>query len=373
MRIEVRNTHWKNQGAQLMLRAVVDQLGRDHTVVVSDRGAISKTRQELSLERLVWVQALGPLASSVEHLLPSRAWEILGRVPSRKVDAVLDASGFAYGDSWGVSKARMTLPYVKRLKRRGAKFIMLPQALGPFTTEPLKQMMTEIFALADLVFARDPTSLASARALMGETNRLRQSADFTIGLTAQPDQRPLPERAVAFVPNTKMLQHANQSQHYLPLLVRVAKALSDKGLQPVVVVHSAEDGALAQQFAASVGGSPPVIHEAHPLRLKGLLSRCEVVVSSRFHGLVNSLAAGVPSLATSWSHKYQHLLEDFNCTEGMLPLDISDSDLAKAVNQFGDDSQRNELRQRILGSKRQLLAQSERMWDAVRAQLDRSA
>ena len=55
-----------------------------------------------------------------------------GIVFEADIDLVLDASGFAYGDQWGVINLINTSNEILRLKNRGAKYIFLPQALGPF-------------------------------------------------------------------------------------------------------------------------------------------------------------------------------------------------------------------------------------------------
>ena len=56
---------------------------------------------------------------------------------------------------------------------------------------------------------------------------------------------------------------------------------------------------------------------ADPVHAKALVGGADLVVSSRYHGLVNALSMGVPAVGTSWSHKYAHLLADYGCKDSL--------------------------------------------------------
>ena len=50
-------------------------------------------------------------------------------------DAVIDVSGFAYGDDWGLAGYRRIAPIVRHCQRAGKQVIFMPQAWGPFKSE----------------------------------------------------------------------------------------------------------------------------------------------------------------------------------------------------------------------------------------------
>ncbi len=366
MRIEIRNTTSGNQGAQLMMRAILDRLRREPEqwrFVVSNRCATSATRRELRLERLPWLQFLGTQADLPARLLPV---SLAGRVRAADIDVVLDASGFAYGDSWGPRNARMAAAYYGRLKKHGAKIILLPQALGPVENPEVRAALSEVVQLADLVYARDATSLKAVMSLDGDLRHVHESNDFTHALQGVAPQDPLPPRTVGLIPNKKMLQTGAASrQEYLALFTRIAGMLQQRQWKPMLIQHSWEDGALATAINRELPNPLPSRRENHPLRTKGLIKQCQAVVSSRFHGLVNAMSAAIPSMATTWSHKYQHLMEDFGSTDLLVTPDLDDEALQERLSLMLDEPQRGERVARLKEAADRQMHNSEQMWQDV--------
>jgi len=369
MHVEIRNTHWKNQGAQLMLRAVVDRLRResdDWSFAVAGRCATPETRNELGLDRLPWVQGWGTQADCLARLLPPlhpKGW-----VRASDIHVVLDASGFAYGDSWGPEKAQMAAAYYRRVKKRGGRIILLPQALGPFENDALRTAFCEVIELADRVYARDATSLAAVHDLGGEQSHVRQSYDFTHTMTGLAPDSTLAPRTVGLIPNRKMLDMgAAKRDEYVSLFTRAIRIVMERDCTPLILIHSAEDRTLADAIVQSSPHPTDVIEEAHPLRVKGLIGQCHAVLSSRFHGLVNALSAAVPAIATGWSHKYQHVLEDFGCPDMLLRADVDDEGLTRTLSALLDEPRRSDTIAGLREATRGQNEYTEAMWRDVLA------
>lgn len=49
--------------------------------------------------------------------------------------------------------------------------------------------------------------------------------------------------------------------------------------------------------------------------LRFIISKCDIFITSRYHGLVTALSEGVVPLVIGWSHKYAETLEDFSLSE----------------------------------------------------------
>jgi colanic acid/amylovoran biosynthesis protein len=71
-----------------------------------------------------------------------------------------------------------------------------------------------------------------------------------------------------------------------------------------------DDETLCHEINARFGNSLTILSGLSGAECKAALARAELVVSSRFHGVVSGLVEGVPTLCTSWSHKYGELLKE---------------------------------------------------------------
>jgi colanic acid/amylovoran biosynthesis protein len=47
--------------------------------------------------------------------------------------------------------------------------------------------------------------------------------------------------------------------------------------------------------------------------LKAIISRSEILISSRFHSMIAALGTGVPTMVVGWSHKYREVMREVAC------------------------------------------------------------
>lgn len=379
--VEIKGVQFENRGARLMLRAVLERLAASrpdaqialapHPLSPYPERARLGAWQKLSLRKR-WLDLNGLCYRWPEAV--SRFGRRFGVVTERDVDAVLDASGFAYGDHWGPWPVRYVAGELARCGRSGRPYVFLPQAFGPFGDAGVARRLGHALGRAALVCPRDAESLAQLRALPGEfTARLWPCPDFTIALRADPvaaEACGVDERTVLLIPNSRMLepQRAGTAwrEGYLPLLAAIATRARDRGLGLRVVNHAGREDAAVCARLAVLAGADGIVDEPDPVRLKGAIGRAALVVSSRYHGCVNALSQGVPCLATSWSHKYPALFSDY----GMPGFVLVDCDPKQALARFdhlADD--RGAWSERILGRQVELEAQVEAMWERVLALL----
>jgi len=367
--LEIHGTSTHNRGAELMAIAVAERM-----------------RASFPGVRLVVPTSFGDFESRGRHgfwttydfpgrvrarltgaLLRTGAPGIraaLGIVDPAEVDVVVSASGFAFSDQWGPGAAQALLAKMETPQRRNQPLILLPQALGPFENPEVSKASRELFARSTLVCARDDHSFAAVEKLGGARD-LRKYPDFTLGIRAsQPDGVDLPEAFAAIVPNYRMLDKSGAAEGYIAFLKKAVEILQSKHLNPVFILHDAEEDMKVIERVSS-GRPLPVLKHPDPRVLKGMLGKATLVVGSRFHALVSSLSQGVPCIGAGWSHKYPELFRDFD-SDDLLIADLNDAPkLAAAIDELADLPRRQARITRIRAATNLLKGKTQEMWQDV--------
>lgn len=373
MIIEIRKAGFVNKGAELMLHAALQKLKTrypDATFVM----APTTEKSDHPFRKLVQL-GFYPKASlwrygiqwgKLANFAPRPLREMYGVVLDKEVDVVIDAAGFAYSDQWGDEPSVELAQSANTWKKNGTRVILLPQALGPFTTDKIQAAMKTVVENVDLVFPRERVSYEHLTALTGEQAKIKQAPDFTNLISGViPADFDVEQNRFCIVPNCRMLDKTDQQTRdaYLPFLITCTRYLLEKGAKPFVLVHEGKgDLALAEKLSAAVGGIP-IVRESGPLEIKGILGACSGTLGSRFHGLVSALSQGVPALATGWSHKYQMLFEDYGFPEGLVQVTGDEAEIKRKLDLVTDDSAR--IAALIQTRTAQLKEQSEQMWQQV--------
>ena len=75
------------------------------------------------------------LTRAAYYISPKLMSAVLGEdiVVESQLDAIVDLSGFAYGDRWGERALFGAAAEIERLSNHRKPYIFLPQAFGPFT------------------------------------------------------------------------------------------------------------------------------------------------------------------------------------------------------------------------------------------------
>lgn len=292
---------------------------------------------------------------------------VYGMVSEEQCSAVIDASGFAFGDQHGPDPTRGMAENCRRWKQQGKKVVLLPQAFGPFGSPEIREACRAMLDHCDLVFARDETSLAHLTDAAGQRENVRIAPDFTMAVEGRlPEDFPASDEAVFIVPNQRMLDKTDAQTRagYLPLLARAIDHAATMGLRPVVLLHAPEDAALAPRLAEFTQGRFDTLQVPCPVQLKGILGTGRLVIGSRFHALVGALSQGVPVLAIGWSHKYVELLRQFDSPEGSLAVDELDR-LPEKMKLLLDSPLREQIIARIHAAGNRLRDQIDAMWAEV--------
>jgi polysaccharide pyruvyl transferase WcaK-like protein len=346
--VEIRGVGFNNKGAELMLYAIMQQLTlhmSGSTVAANLRSGSFGQRNQVGLHHLPVIdlqradvigQIVSPILNRLLCAMPLRIRHSLRLVCDSEVQVILDSSGFAYSDQQKPSVTESMARRSKRWKKTGKKIILLPQAFGPFRNGRIRDAMMDIVDLADLIFARDPTSYAHLLDLGRSSTHIKIAPDFTNLVEGRiPPYFNTGVRHACIIPNYRMIDKTSGAigDCYLSFLTTCVEQLLERGLKPVLLLHETRKGDynLASRLLKVFGERTQIIQEPNPLYIKGIIGSCAVVISSRYHGLVSALSQAVPSLATGWSHKYLTLLEDYNCADFLIPMPISKRHLVERL------------------------------------------
>jgi polysaccharide pyruvyl transferase WcaK-like protein len=371
--IEVKGINFSNQGAGMMLLAVMERLEQSGDFAVAAQGDYT-LRAPFGLHQIL--RRAGPLnLRPVVNRIPARLRQRIGLVREGDIGAVLDASGFAYGDQWGAAKVSERLfAALDRRRKTSMPVIVLPQALGPFQDPALKKAFGRVIEEASLVFVRDAVSERYVREAYGARDTVRRCPDFTIGLSGLSDPRyDRFKGRTALVPNHMVIRNAAPAERdrYLDQLVAAANAATPVFGAPFLALHDAQqDAAIADALSERLGGVERLT-ELRPRVMKSILGHASLVIGSRFHALVGSLSHGTPVVAFGWSHKYAELLSDFGCPDTLVRTENSTA--ASVVDLVGRIADERTIRSATLRTHAAALtAQVDTMWADVAATLARA-
>lgn len=336
----VRGVGSHNGGAELLLRASSLWLEAAGFQAVADvRRTDRKLRADWQVGGYFGLERVG--SSGSLGFVPRRVAEAAGVVGHAHVSAVLDASGFALGDQWPSHHLENTLKSHRRWRDRGVPIVYLAQAFGPFTDRPSANLTRLLLETVDLVFARDPQSFSSVVELLGRSDRVRLSPDITIPLAVQARSSVARSRAVAIVPNINLVERSSSRDPlaaYAQVLTEIAAGLNNRGYDPFILIHSKHGDPDVAQACRMVAPALPVVVPRDGLEAKRVLASCGAVIAGRYHAIVSALSSGVPAVAHSWSHKYQALLDDFDCSEMMADAFDAKDTLLRVDTAMSDDT-----------------------------------
>jgi polysaccharide pyruvyl transferase WcaK-like protein len=369
MILEITGTGTGNKGAELLLCAIkskFDEVDKVRLAVDPQFGPYEARAKYGLLQKVDPDQKIRTKAAL--KLLPRAFRSDYGMALESEISGIIDASGFAFSDQLPIRRIRHFADDCKRWKSQQKTIILLPQALGPFKNENSKAAFQSIVDSVDLIYARDSDSYDYAiQAAPSGTAKISKFPDITIDIEgmSSPCQR-LQQKVALLVPNVRMLDRTDpkQAEKYPSFLARCAEYCHTSQLTPKILIHdTGEDEQLIGLVQRETHHHLEVVRESDPIKLKGILKQAHLVIGSRYHALTGALSSGVPSLAVGWSHKYQHLFEDFNCPDMILNIHITPEQLKEKIQML--TSERDERSLQLLVKSRELKADLTLMWHQV--------
>ena len=376
MNIYLSGVNTKNKGAELMLCAIIKEIEKKYpsaTVYIPNNikqqdidylNSSLKFRHQPIAKIGEKFRAQGVLK---KFKLPY-AW-FISEYPLSSIDYFFDASGYTFTDSWHHTPylSEFWEMVLKHVKSKQGKIIFLPQAFGPANEKNTINGIRTIGKYANLIFARENISYDCLVKCGINSDIIKNYPDFTISVQGYvPDKYSHLRNSVCIIPNKRMIDRGiTTKEKYINFYCNIINTVNTENKTCYLLNHEGvEDLNLAKEIKKCLNSDIDIVTNLNALEIKGLISSSYLCISSRFHGVSSALNSKVPCLATSWSHKYEKIFEDFNQKESILDINNitkSRNTVLGLLNEETNKRVRLELEEKnsIIKSK------NEQMWNLI--------
>lgn len=370
-----------NKGAELMLYSILQEIEQHYpnSIIYIEKHRIRQGVQYLRTNlKIILVE--NPLTDFLDKVHVNGLLKRLGLPEYRGIskvpyfDYLIDGSGLAFSDQM---VDEYTYNYWKKIlsvsKQYNAKIIFLPQGFGPIKKDSTKKVISLINEFANLICARDTISLNYLKGYLGScfsAEKIKKFTDFTSLVKGYvPSEFTFLKNWVCIIPNSQMINKGIvQEEDYLNYLYMIVEVIRNNGNNVFFLNHQGEDDLLLlKKIYTKLGNRVYIVTDQNALITKGLISNSYMVITSRFHGLASSLNSGVPCLATTWSHKYKCLINEYNLDNCVLSIIEQDKDISlikKLLDKKYNNEMRNKLKQEVSCIDLETLAMWKAVWNA---------
>jgi len=276
----------------------------------------------------------------------------------KKIDLVVDVNGYFLADRWGDAGALKLYFAYREFKRYGAKVVFMPKSFGPFNKTEVAGITSLILDYTDVVFARDQVSYKYIQNVSHQENNIFLNSDFTsVCKPKSTDKSKKYANQVAFIVNHRMVNNqGNTKKQYVQFIENCYEIVKGKGLKMYFLLH---DIHLDPPFIQSLGLSftPNIVKSNDPLELKGLANTAALVISSRYHGILNALNCGTPVIGTSWAHKYNQMAKEYGIEDYIVDVSTPKADLNRWIEKSLEGQQNHILEKEVVTKNRKELIQ----------------
>ena len=363
-----------NKGAELMLYAILQEIERKYpeaTVYLQPKSIPQGLNYVRTLVKLrYWPFSVIIEKIHINDLLERVHLPKIQDTCAKKADFFFDGSGFRFSDQcklWGTTP-KWWRKLLKSQSRNGSKIVFLPQAFGPIEMKITKQAISAVGEYASFIMPRESVSYNYLNSSgLVDMKKVAVFPDFTSLVDGVfPKQYNHLKDGICIIPNMKMIEKGKVSyDNYIRLLSDIIGEGKKCGHPVYLLNHEGKaDENLALKCRDEFDGELEVVTGINALEVKGLIATAYVVITSRFHGLASALNSCVPSLATSWSHKYGELFKDYALDNYVLPLNNNEVAISK-VNEILDEKENHRIRCILFGKVPLIKNKTREMWNLI--------
>ena len=371
-KIFIDNFGFKNRGDQLMIQAVMEQVREQiPNAQILVRKNVFNENPSFCIKNKIFPLEPSNSGKRNKKLIKSIINSLIGDdwvVTPNDVDVILDCCGYYINDVWHKSENSYNYvrDYYSMFCKPNIKIIYLPQAFGPFSNEWSKKIGFLAYERATKIYAREKESYDYLKNLVGDSEKLTIAPDFTCLLegTSAPVVQIPQGQYVLVIPNSNMIGNTNSdiSGKYIDVLQSIIEHLTDAGETVYLLNHEGDiEEKLLVEINQKLKKPVVILTKLSGVDIKGIIRNAKLVITARFHGAVSSLTQHVPTLVTSWSHKYAALLQEHKCEQSMLEV----SDIPGSIKKIDDSLSHPEKYSSKEGCEEQIESQTRKMWEEV--------
>jgi polysaccharide pyruvyl transferase WcaK-like protein len=394
----VGGTLWGNRGAEAMLVTTIGAIREEHPdcqfYVFSyyperDKElCVDDSIEFLNYRPLNLGLKIFPLAiltwlfSLIKIRLPD--W-MIGREMAaiRRSDAMCDVGGITFCDGREIFLLYNVLSVMTAMLV-GTPVFKMSQAMGPFKSSVNRFWANRILPKCQHVFSRGGLTSKSLESLGLETSKWSDASDVafsyqtSFSLTDENTGRikdfesnyrlssEHAQQTIAIIPSSLVAKKNDQYVHQLSELIKdVVAAGNHVLLLPNATREGIEKGrnndlVAIKSIVEELSGDQGVLDHVSAVDfdlntdgIRSLLGLADMLVTSRFHGMVAALAGTIPVVVIGWSHKYREVLAQFDSEELSSDHESRSFSLTEQVLQVASNVEvhRNRLRQYLPGVK----------------------
>ena len=340
-------SNFKNKGAQAMLFTSVSELRTRfnncrilfNTNEIIPEGYCFET-VHYGLEQLVSLQR-NPFLSYIRYikrLLLHRNLEILDyyklRRDFKKIDAILDISGYALSSQWEEEVNKHYLRMINVAKKYHVPVFLMPQSFGPFEygdkQKEMDRLIVSELSYPIAIYARENIGYFY---LTGKYNlkNVRRSVDLVLQNKSINEsfifskRKPFKitsistQKNVAIIPNMRNLDHGKvQKSTIIRIYTMMINELRGNGFSIYLIRHSDEDIDACKDIYNSLNDKDGVylfLQEYDCIEFNKLIINFSFIIASRYHSIVHAYKNAVPAIVLGWAEKYHELLRIFDQTK----------------------------------------------------------
>lgn len=215
----------------------------------------------------------------------------------------------------------------------GTPVVKCSQALGDFSGQINKMMAKVFLPRVNTIFARGDMTRSYLDEL--KLNNVDTSADYAFLLEVSKENNDsvgklfnsyVIERkgkTICIVPSKLVRKKVDRAGgDYVSLIRDFINKLVGDGHDVILLPHSTRfytdkthnnDVPVCREIAAGVKSYRFhfINQELNAQQVRAVISRSDILITSRFHGMVSGLTCSVPTLVAGWSHKYKEVMDQF--------------------------------------------------------------